>query len=812
MKTKDQGIIFQVYSDQEMSFQFHEGLSVFFGLAGESRIFCGSHQYELLPAGILAVNPFEVHRLLCPAGASVLCLCISRSILNLVDWKYGRGCFCYTRSGRDESAKYRKIKELTAVIFQYYIEDPDSPMLTSTAMQMLNDLQLHFAAEGGGHLQRESGVRRLKNILDRIHGHWNEDISLSEIAQQEFLSVGYLSRFLHKYLNMNFSQYLKELRLSHSLQMLKQDHLTVAQISYECGFRTSSAFIEAFKQQYGQTPGQFRQMRQSGQEQQQSAPLPQDAPRNDMTALLDYLPKEKTAEVPGRMQQVIVKCAGQPPKASAPWRRILNIGYARDGLLSNVQEQIRRAQKEIGFEFIRFHGLLDSDMHIYSESAQGSPRFFFAYVDMLFDFILSAGLKPYVELSFMPSQLAREQTRIFDRPSVISGCTDLVKWGLLVRAVICHLIRRYGGEEVRRWRFTTISQNYVHLGCVRWDDYQNLYEAARRAVKESDEQLLFGGPGCFPELIEQENGMSAFLDFARDRDCLPDFIAFQFYPHIYTSDPLFMAFTLSQQSAPAILSEDRDYLIHSLDKLDDLLARHGLSDREIYLEESTSTLWQRDLSSDTCYKAAWLAKNICDSHGRAVFGYWLLTDLLEERAPLEDVYHGGYGLFTYNGIPKAGYHAMRVISRMGSEVIDSGRDWMLTRRGGDYQLLAYNYCHYSNIYRYRYKKLERPEDAYSVFEQGESIHLQLGLLDLPQGKYRMERWKITRKDGSSFDKWMEIGSPRYPSGQELSYLIETSQPSYRAEEIRVHEEMHIEVLLHPLEVEFLYFHAIGTVE
>lgn len=288
---------------------------------------------------------------------------------------------------------------------------------------------------------------------------------------------------------------------------------------------------------------------------------------------------------------------------------------------------------------------------------------------MLFNFILSVDLKPYVELSFMPSQLAREQTKIFDRPSIISGCTDLEKWELLIRAVIHHFIQRYGREEVRRWRFTTISQSYVHLNCVRWDDYQDLYETAYRAVKELDLQFSFGGSVCFPEFIEQEEGLPAFLDFVEERNCLPDFIAFQFYPNIYTSDPLFMDYTLSQQSAPAILSEDRNYLTHSLDKLEGLLKQHGISDREIYLEE---------------------------------------------RATLEDVFHGGYGLFTYNSIPKAGYHAMRLISRMGNKMIDSGDCWMLTQKGDDYQLLVYNYCHYSNIYRYRYKRLETPQDAYSV--------------------------------------------------------------------------------------------------
>ena len=808
MENKKEQFFFQIYQNQELTFQFDEGLSVFFGINGNSHIFCGNHHYELSMAGILVVNPLEVYRLLCPADASLLCLRVSRSVLALANWDYGNGCSCYAHSNMEETLEYRKIRELIAVIFQDYFENQDSSMITTTGMQLIDYLKRHFAVEGGNQTQRESTMERLKHILDTIHEHWNEDISLSEIASQEYLSVGYLSRFFHKYLNMNFSQYVKELRLNHSVHMLKENRTSITHISYECGFKTPSAFIEAFKQQYGQTPKQFRQ---GLKDQKNTENIHRDL-QSDMTTLLAYLPEDSAEEIPSQTKQIIVNCAKLQSVDMNAWRRILNIGYAKDGLLANIQEQIRQAQKEIGFEFIRFHGLLDDDMHIYTEDKHGMPQFYFAYVDILFDFILSTGLKPYVELGFMPSLLARSQTRIFDRPSIISGCIDTEKWSLLIRGVIHHLIQRYGKEEVRRWQFTTISQNYVHLNCIRWDDYQDIYETAYRAVKEIDSGLEFGGPGVFPEYIDRGEGMRAFLDFVQERDCTPDFIAFQFYPHIYTNDPLFIDFTISQQSAPAILSEDPDYLTHSLDKMVSLLKEYNISNREIYLEESTSTLWQRDLSSDTCYKAVWLAKNMCDSYGRAVFGYWLLTDLMEERGALEDVFHGGYGLFTYNGIPKAGYHAMRLLSRMGNRLVDFGEGWMLTRKGDDYQLVAYNYCHYSNIYRYRYKRLTRAQDAYSVFEQGKVIRMQFRLGEIPDGKYRVERWEINRENGSAFDKWMEMGSPRYPDDHERCYLMQTAQPSYRVEVLRVHGEVHVEVLLHPMEMQMIHFCAINIAE
>ena len=58
---------------------------------------------------------------------------------------------------------------------------------------------------------------------------------------------------------------------------------------------------------------------------------------------------------------------------------------------------MRRAQRDIGFSYITFHGLLDDEMMIYGEDAAGRPELSFSYVDMAFDFLLEIGLRPLLE-------------------------------------------------------------------------------------------------------------------------------------------------------------------------------------------------------------------------------------------------------------------------------------------------------------------------------------------------------------------------------------------------------------------------------
>jgi len=163
-----------------------------------------------------------------------------------------------------------------------------------------------------------------------------------------------------------------------------------------------------------------------------------------------------------RRADIAVQTVGTPLRHT--WRRLLNIGYARDGLLADVQNQLRIAQSEIGFEFLRFHGILDDDMHIYYEDSGQKPYLDFSMVDLLLDFVLSINLKPYIELSFMPKLLAQEEQRIFDRQSLMSMYRDEEKWRFLIRNLVQHCVERYGREQVRQWRFTTMGNNLVAAG------------------------------------------------------------------------------------------------------------------------------------------------------------------------------------------------------------------------------------------------------------------------------------------------------------------------------------------------------------
>jgi xylan 1,4-beta-xylosidase len=100
-------------------------------------------------------------------------------------------------------------------------------------------------------------------------------------------------------------------------------------------------------------------------------------------------------------------CNVSGPSTALPhfWEHTIGSGHAPLALRADWQQQMRRCREELGFRHVRFHGLLSDDMGtLVCEDDQLLYSFFNA--DQVFDFLLSIGMKPFVELSFMPTALA----------------------------------------------------------------------------------------------------------------------------------------------------------------------------------------------------------------------------------------------------------------------------------------------------------------------------------------------------------------------------------------------------------------------
>ena len=123
-----------------------------------------------------------------------------------------------------------------------------------------------------------------------------------------------------------------------------------------------------------------------------------------------------------------------------------------------------------------------------------------------------------------------------------------------------------------------------------------------------------------------------------------------------------------------------------------------------------------------------------------------------------ELFHGGLGLFTANGIPKSSYYAFLFLNRLGDTLLGRGEGWFATRRDEEYVFLFYNYRHFSHLYALGERFDMTFTDRYTPFSPEQSLDVRLRLTDLPDGTYRIKETILNRNSGSAFDRWVAMGA------------------------------------------------------
>lgn len=138
----------------------------------------------------------------------------------------------------------------------------------------------------------------------------------------------------------------------------------------------------------------------------------------------------KKTELPERL--INVDFSQEKGSLNTMFNECVGAGRANEGLRADWQQQLAYVSKECGFKYIRMHGLLTDDMAVYKEDGKGNPVYSYMYVDALFDFLHSIGMKPFVELGFMPGALASGPQTIFWWRGNVTPPKDYEKWAGLM--------------------------------------------------------------------------------------------------------------------------------------------------------------------------------------------------------------------------------------------------------------------------------------------------------------------------------------------------------------------------------------------
>ena len=424
------------------------------------------------------------------------------------------------------------------------------------------------------------------------------------------------------------------------------------------------------------------------------------------------------------------------------WEHVVGSDHAPVALRADWQAQLRRCRRELGLCAVRFHGLLSDDVGTFIVHDR-APLYSFFNADQIVDFLLSIGMRPFVELSFMPAALASGDRTVFRYRGNVTPPIDYGAWGELVRGLVAHWKQRYGTEEVERWHFEVWNEpNLEDFWAGTQQDYWRLYRHAAQAVKSVDPSFRVGGPAT-----ARNEWIAEFLDFC-EREAVPaDFVS----THHYPTDAL----GNEKDDTESQLSQGRRGLLRDQARR----ARQEAGQRPLLYTEWNTSSNPRDRLHDQPYAAAFIIKTVMEMSGLVEsYGFWTFTDLFAENYFPSVPFHGGFGLLNLHGIAKPSYRAFELLHRLGRrELRVEGAhptvDVWVVRKGQALTVLLTNHA--------------LPRQSIAT----ESVEVRLGNAPEPHGA-RIER--IDEDHANARVEWLHMGSPEYLRRADVERLQEAS--------------------------------------
>jgi xylan 1,4-beta-xylosidase len=436
------------------------------------------------------------------------------------------------------------------------------------------------------------------------------------------------------------------------------------------------------------------------------------------------------------------------------WEKMFGSGRAILSLRDSYRTDLRSVKQITGFDYVRFHAIFNDEVGIYGEDNQARPVYNFSYIDQIYDGLLAQGVRPFVEISFMPYKLAaKDLIQAFWYKPNVSPPKDWGRWDDLVAAFSRHLVERYGVDEVAQWYFEVWNEPNIDFwaGQPKQDTYWELYDHTALAIKKINQRLRVGGPAT---------AQAAWVD-ALIRHCVEKHIPLDYVStHVYANDTAQDVFG-SQENIP------RDRMVcRAVDKVHNQIKTSSMPNLPLIWSEFNASYKNEPEVTDAPYMGPWLADMIRQCDGLVdIMSYWSFSDVFEEQGVVKTPFYGGYGLIAEDSIPKPAFNAFKLLHELGEERIQLDSDFaLLTRRkDGTLVLAIWNYA--------------APDQASSP----KTISLSFKSTKAKQALIS----RVDSEHGDVHPAYEKMGSPQYPTQEQIQKLRQAAElPSPERQELK----------------------------
>lgn len=441
------------------------------------------------------------------------------------------------------------------------------------------------------------------------------------------------------------------------------------------------------------------------------------------------------------------------------WERAIAGDWAKQALRRDYQDQLFTCHRELGVQSLRFHGIFNTSMSTADATYNGGrarpagytqDNYSWFNITQIYDALVDHGMHPFVELSSMPESLQAGappfKGLLYDFNQM--SPQDFSAWGQLVGAFTKHMVNRYGIDEVRKWPFEVWNEpNLFTFYDGDQQSYFNLYRYAAEAIKSVDGSLKVGGPatsaGQFsfgPPRALGTQYYREFMQWAAVNNVPVDFGS----AHGYETDK-----GVGPEGTASFFKQNRA----------DTLPGRPLYISELNVSSTNSPKLDKSDAAASFLRTVIETVGVVD--GLAI---WAFSDIYEELTQADNPFHGGFGLMTIHGIKKPLYRLLQILHGVGDRGIPltlvgapaTVAAIAVVDRAGALDLLLCNHA------------LAGPNQP-----PAQPVTLTITLGGVGPGA-KIQAQLIDDDHANPYRMWLELGSPEYPSRQQLNALHDAS--------------------------------------
>lgn len=735
-----------IQSIQSVSSQQFAGTILLFVVEGNFMVSMDGKDYHLQESDILIINRNTIYNISGDSNNVLVSLSITNHFFKMQYEAYYHYIFeCFSKNidtGREEVlAQLRRL--LAKIVISHLQKSEDSSVSVQSDLYQILLMMIRFFKKSIPYQEQiELEDERITRILNYIEHHYGEPLSLTDMANQEFLSSSYFSRYFKQFVGINFSKYLTSVRLKHSKEDLIHSSDSLFQIASRNGFTTAKQFALAFKAAYQQTPANYRKKHKS------AALTEGDITRNSngessvldspevLVKLTKYCDKEVNQSLLGNdftSEKLLVSPMEQTKNTLMHEKHIVFVGELKDVLNENIKKQILMTHSSMKIDYIGIRNLIGGSTILPEVNTDETISTTSSYANS------DLALRTIKELGFS----------VFLRINV-NEILYFKDYFSRLKAFLNHTIQVFGKDFVKHWHILFYVPKETKLDPLILED---LYENLHGILKKKSLHIQLG---VFLPFDEEKMKTVSSHEWVLKKAHSIDFISFDANRNTdinfdETSDQNFI--------------NSQNYHINKTKKLKQFLQKNGIR-KPLFLDMWNTLTGDSRYINGTFFRAALIFNTVIElSQEVQGLGFWINNEIHERTHNSTDLVSDGLELFHYFNGKRPVYYAMFFKERLYGTILSKGENHLMTKNEDGYQIAIFHERNFNPRY-----------SVDELFLKQHSKELQVTLDSLDPGEYQVTRFKFDRKNGALYDNLRKINSKHGINQDVMKYIISTATP------------------------------------